>query len=180
MTGTDTKAPAFRILGTTGDVTNCEHCHRRGLRKTVILLPLDEDGAADGDPIHYGTGCAATALRTTSYKIRTAARAADIQATIARRTEQRDRAAWALPRLEDFRANLARRMAAGDDADTVATAHANRLGSAVWRYAPELREQAEAEAREAYAVGGLDAVLALYDRHIATAGRLSRLDPVIY
>ncbi|WP_060905255.1 hypothetical protein [Streptomyces scabiei] len=122
---------AFKIMGTTGDVTSCEHCNRRGLRKTVALQPLDADGVADGEVTYYGTGCAATALRTSSYAVRRAARAADITATIERRAALRDSATWALPRLEEFRANLVRRMEAGEDPATVAAGHAARLGTAV-------------------------------------------------
>jgi hypothetical protein len=171
---------AFKIMGTTGDVTACEHCHRRGLRKTVALQPLDADGAADGEVTYYGTGCAATALRTTSYEVRRAARAADIQAVITARAELREAARWALPVLERHRANLERRMAAREDAATVAAAHANRLGTAVWRYAPDRRQAVEAEARAAFTAGGLAALLELYRRHLAEATRLSRLDPAVF
>ncbi|WP_413808155.1 hypothetical protein [Streptomyces sp. OE57] len=173
-------AAAFKIMGTTADVTSCDCCNRRGLRKTVALQPLDRDGNADGEVTYYGTGCAATALAISSYAVRRAARAADLQATIERRAELRDRAAWALPRLQDFRANLVRRMEAGEDPATVADGHANRLGTAVWRYAPERRDEVEAEARDAFTTGGLAAVLALYDRHVTEAARLSRLDPTVF
>jgi hypothetical protein len=171
---------AFKIMGTTGDVTSCDCCHRRGLRKTVALLPVDRDGAADGEVTYYGTGCAATAMATSSYAVRRAARAADITATIERRAALRDRAAWALPRLEDFRANLMRRMETGEDAATVAAGHAARLGTAVWRYAPERRDAVEAEARAAFNTGGLAAVLALYDRHVTEASHLARMDPAVF
>lgn len=171
---------AFKIMGTTGDVTSCDCCHRRGLRRTVALLPVDRDGMADGEVTYYGTGCAAKALTISSYAVRRAARAADITATIERRAALRDRAAWALPRLEEFRANLVARMEAGQDPATVAAGHAARLGTAVWRYAPERRDEVQAEARAAFAVGGLAAVLALYDRHVTEAARLSRMDPATF
>ena len=171
---------AFKIMGTTGDVTSCEHCNRRGLRKTVALQPLDPGGVADGEVNNYRTGCAATALRTSSYAVRRAARAADITATIERRAALRDSATWALPRLEEFRANLVRRMEAGEDPATVAAGHAARLGTAVWRYAPERVDAVRAEARAAFTVGGLAAVLALYDRHVSEAGRLARMDPAVF
>lgn len=171
---------AFKVMGTTGDVTSCDCCHRRGLRKTVVLQPVDADGMADGEVTYYGTGCAAKALGWSSYAVRRAARNADIRATIERRAELRDRAAWALPRLEEMRANLVRRMEAGEDAAAVATGHSNRLGTAVWRYAPECREEVVAEARDAFTAGGLAAVLALYDRHITEAGRLARMDPAVF
>lgn len=171
---------AFKIMGTTGDVTSCDCCHRRGLRKTVALMPLDADGGTDGEVTYYGTGCAATAMAMSSYRVRRAARNADIQATIERRAALRDRAAWALPRLEDFRANLVRRMEAGEDPATVAKGHAARLGTAVWRYAPESRDAVEAEARAAFTAGGLAAVLALYDQHVTEAGRVARMDPAVF
>ena len=41
-----------RIIGSTEDVNQCDHCGRTGLRRTVIL-------DIDGERVHYGTSCAA-------------------------------------------------------------------------------------------------------------------------
>ncbi|MET9819589.1 hypothetical protein [Streptomyces sp. NPDC006355] len=173
-------AGTFRVKGTTGDVTTCDCCNRRGLRKTVVLMPVDADGMEDGEVTYYGTGCAAKALRTTSYAIRRAARAADLQAVIEARAELRDRAAWSLPLLQRSRDRLVARMEAGEDPATVAEGSANRLGVAVWRYVPARRAEAEAEARAAFAAGGLAAVLAVYDRYAAEVARVSRMDPAVF
>ncbi|MBL0778059.1 hypothetical protein G6541_12280 [Streptomyces albidoflavus] len=170
----------FKIMGTTGDVTSCDCCNRRGLRRTVALQPLDQDGAADGEVTYYGTGCAATALGRSSYSVRRAARAADLQAAMEARAELRDRAAWALPLLQRYRDLLATRMTAGEDPATVAESSAKRLGTAIWRYNPARRARAEAEARDAFTVGGLAAVLACYDRYAAEVTRVSRMDPAVF
>ncbi len=171
---------AFRIKGTTADVTACDCCHRRGMRKTVALVPLDRDGMEDGEVTYYGTGCAAKALRRSAYSVRKAARAADLQAVMEARAELRDRARFALPLLERSRALLVTRMEAGEDPATVATAHTNRLGAAIGRYVPARRPEAEAEAHAAYTAGGLTAVLAVYDRHLKEITAVSRMDPAVF
>ncbi|MCC9686905.1 hypothetical protein [Streptomyces sp. MNU103] len=171
---------AFRIKGTTADVTACDCCNRRGLRKTVALVPLDRDGMEDGEVTYYGTGCAAKALRTSSHSVRKIARAADLQAVIEQRAQLRDRAAFALPLLERSRALLVTRMEAGEDPATVATGHVNRLGVVMGRYTPARRQEAEAQAREAFATGGLRALLAVYDRYGKEITRVSRMDPEVF
>lgn len=52
----------YRIKGTTDDVTDCQRdgCGQTGLKKTVILAVLDEDGN-EADRVYYGTDCAAQA-----------------------------------------------------------------------------------------------------------------------
>lgn len=47
---------AYRVLGTTDDVTKCDQCGREGLTHTVALS-IGEDGTA-----YYGSTCAANAL----------------------------------------------------------------------------------------------------------------------
>lgn len=171
---------AFRIKGTTADVTACDCCHRRGLRKTVALVPLDRDGMEDGEVTYYGTGCAAKALGRSSYSVRRAAQAADLQAVMDARAELRDRARFALPLLQRSRDLLVTRMEAGEDPATVAEAHANRLGAVLGRYAPARRPEAETEARTASASGGLAALLAVYDRYLSEITRASRIDPAVF
>lgn len=73
---TATPTAAYRIKGTTGDVTDCEACGRRGLRKTVALAPLDADGN-ECDAVYYGVDCAARALGRLWTAVRDEAAAAD-------------------------------------------------------------------------------------------------------
>ena len=64
-----------RYHGITDEVTECQHCGRRGLKKTIMLFILDADGNAD-EMTYFGTACAAKALRTTSTKVTNEAMAA--------------------------------------------------------------------------------------------------------
>lgn len=66
----------FRILGTTNDVTTCEHCGRTELKGTIILGVLDEDGNVV-DRVHYGATCGARAAGQTVKEFRKAATDAD-------------------------------------------------------------------------------------------------------
>ncbi|GGN96438.1 hypothetical protein GCM10011579_097920 [Streptomyces albiflavescens] len=62
----------WTIKGITDDFTTCHCCGRRGLKRTVALMPLDADGNEDGtaeDVVYYGTACAATALGWTQGKV---------------------------------------------------------------------------------------------------------------
>ena len=52
---------AYRIKGTTDDVTNCELCGKVELKGTVMLAPLDADGNEVGEVSYFGTSCAAKA-----------------------------------------------------------------------------------------------------------------------
>lgn len=54
----------FRYIGTTDDVVDCERpgCTQRGLKSTIIIMPLDVDGNDEGEPVYYGSTCAAQAL----------------------------------------------------------------------------------------------------------------------
>lgn len=78
-------AAVYRVKGSTNDVTTCEECGRDELRGTVVLAVLDVDGNDTGDVVHMGSGCAATAGKTTVQQVRAEARAAD---SVARRREQ--------------------------------------------------------------------------------------------
>lgn len=73
---TATTLASYRIKGTTGDITTCDHCGRDNLRKTVILATLDADNNEE-DILHFGVDCAARATRRTQTAIRNAATAAD-------------------------------------------------------------------------------------------------------
>ncbi|MFF0132070.1 hypothetical protein ACFYTG_41260 [Streptomyces mirabilis] len=57
--------PKWTIKGVVDDYDECGYCGRRGLKRTVALMPLDADGNEDGtaeDVVYYGTSCAARAL----------------------------------------------------------------------------------------------------------------------
>jgi hypothetical protein len=90
---TDTTAPAkvFKVLGTTDEVTECEHCGRVDLKGTIILGYLDADGNVESTT-YFGAVCGARAAGWTTKDIRKAATAADRAAVEAARIE-RDRLA---------------------------------------------------------------------------------------
>lgn len=54
-------AKAYRVIGTTDESTECDLCGRVELKCTVMLLPLDADGNADGEITYFGRSCAAKA-----------------------------------------------------------------------------------------------------------------------
>ncbi|MEU6653405.1 hypothetical protein ABZ904_29210 [Streptomyces sp. NPDC046900] len=71
--------PKWKIKGIVDDFDKCGCCGRRGLKRTVALMPLDADGNEDGtaeDVAYYGTSCAAAALGWTQGKVTDTARAA--------------------------------------------------------------------------------------------------------
>ncbi len=85
---TTTTAPAarrvFTVLGTTDEVTECEHCGRVDLKGTVRLGALDADGNVEGIT-YFGAVCGARAAGWTTKDIRKAATAADRAAAEAAR-----------------------------------------------------------------------------------------------
>ncbi|WP_369147106.1 hypothetical protein [Streptomyces sp. R44] len=87
---------AYKILGTTDDVTTCELCGRDELKGTVTLCPLDVDGNEDGDAVYFGVSCAAKAAGWTQREVRAGVKAADTAKREAERAE-RD-AAWSARR----------------------------------------------------------------------------------
>lgn len=52
----------YRLLGVDDEVTTCEHCGKRGLRRTVVLSRLDADGN-EVSVVRFGCDCAARAMR---------------------------------------------------------------------------------------------------------------------
>ena len=52
----------YRYLGVTDECTDCELCGKPNLKSTVVLQPIDDDGNRDGDPVYFGSTCAARAL----------------------------------------------------------------------------------------------------------------------
>ena len=88
MTHTEPAArKVFRVLGTTDDVTECEHCGRTELKGTIRLGVLDADGNVEG-VTYFGAVCGARAAGWTTKDIRKAASAADRAAAEAARIER--------------------------------------------------------------------------------------------
>jgi hypothetical protein len=84
---TETTRPAFKVLGTTNDVTECEHCGRTELKGTIRLGVLDADGNVE-DVTYFGAVCGARAAGWTTKDIRKQATAADRAAVEAARVER--------------------------------------------------------------------------------------------
>lgn len=88
QTATPTAArPVFRVLGTTDEVTECEHCGRVDLKGTIRLGVLDADGNVE-DVTYFGAVCGARAAGWTTKDIRKAASVADRAAVEAARVER--------------------------------------------------------------------------------------------
>lgn len=95
-------AKAFKVLGTTTDVTDCQLCGRTDLKGTIALAPLDVDGNQAGETVYYGSDCGAKAAGWTQKDIRQKAKSADdarareeqIRRTAARRVEDARWQSW--------------------------------------------------------------------------------------
>lgn len=61
---------AYRVIGTTDESTVCDQCGRVELKATVMLLPLDAEGNADGDVNYFGASCAAKAAGWTVREVK--------------------------------------------------------------------------------------------------------------
>lgn len=59
----------FRIKGVNDEQDTCDECGKTGLRRTVILAPLDDDGNDDGE-CRVGVDCAARMMRTTQNRVK--------------------------------------------------------------------------------------------------------------
>lgn len=75
---------AFRVVGSTDEVTECEHCGRQDLKRTVVLDILDADGNTEGRT-YFGATCGAKAVGWTAKEFRGFAAAADRAALEAKR-----------------------------------------------------------------------------------------------
>lgn len=91
MTNTETARKAYKVLGTTDEVTECEHCGRVDLKGTIRLGILDADGNVE-DVTYFGAVCGAKAAGWTTKDIRKAASAADRAAAEAERAKRQDAA----------------------------------------------------------------------------------------
>jgi hypothetical protein len=106
MTDTVTRK-AFRVLGTTDDVTTCELCGRDELKGTVVLAVLDDDSNRTGEVVYYGAQCGAKAAGWTTRQVRDAAKAADRNRRDAEEAERRAKhRAWITDRDAWITANL--------------------------------------------------------------------------
>ena len=140
---------AYRVRGTTDDVTTCQQCGKPELKGTVILDILDADGNTE-DVIYAGTTCAAkmTGRRITGAKVRQQAEAAD-----ARRAEA-----------VRFAAEMIAFYAPHEDKHPIALANAYHLANAgYFRNHPDADALAMARAslarhRETVATDGLSAL----------------------
>jgi len=94
----------FKILGTS-DITTCDHCGRRGLKLTRVMVPRDADGNADGEVFYAGTSCAASLAGVTSRKITELAEVADFQ--------HAQRVEWAQEKIDTYAAAVEARQAGG-------------------------------------------------------------------
>lgn len=84
---------AYKVLGTTDDVTACDLCGKPELKGTVVLMPLDVEGNEDGEACYFGTSCAAKAAGWTLKEVRAgikAAKEAEVAAERARRIAERE------------------------------------------------------------------------------------------
>jgi hypothetical protein len=79
--------PVFKVLGTTDDVTECEHCGRTDLKGTIRLGVLDADGNVEGET-YFGAVCGARAAGWTTKDIRKQATAANRANAEAERVER--------------------------------------------------------------------------------------------
>jgi hypothetical protein len=90
MDAATTPAALFIVLGTTDEVTTCDHCGRTDLRGTIRLGAVDPaTGEVDGE-VFYGAVCGARAAGRTVKQFRDEAKAADRAAREAAQIE-RDR-----------------------------------------------------------------------------------------
>lgn len=85
---TTTARKVFKVLGTTDEVTECEHCGRVDLKGTIRLGELDEDGSVGG-VTYFGAVCGARAAGWTTKDIRKMASKADREAAEAEREARR-------------------------------------------------------------------------------------------
>jgi hypothetical protein len=86
-----TVTKAYRVKGTTDDVTTCDQCGLEDLKSTVVMAALDPEGNEDGFT-YMGRDCAAKATGWTQSEVRklaaTADREAKRQAEIERRVQE--------------------------------------------------------------------------------------------
>ena len=72
--------PVWKFLGTDDSVDVCDCCGRKNLKSTVAL-----ESYATGEVVHYGTSCAASALKWAVKEVKSATKSADEARTAAER-----------------------------------------------------------------------------------------------
>lgn len=65
-----TPVKTLRVLGITDEFCVCDCCGKSNLKSTVAMERCDEDGNGTGDIIHYGSECAARALKIRDHSFR--------------------------------------------------------------------------------------------------------------
>jgi hypothetical protein len=86
----ETRWAAYRVKGSTGDVTTCQQCGRDELRGTVVLAILDAAGN-EADVTYMGSSCAARATGWTQADVRGRVKSAQAEARAAAELECRER-----------------------------------------------------------------------------------------
>lgn len=143
MTTMSATGPAYRVLGTTDELTTCQICGKPELRGTVVLEALDADGGTEG--ITYaGSTCAAKLTGRKSTAIKSDAAAADLKRSQAVEFA-RERLSWWEPIEGDRRAII----------DLYFSANPSARGNVD---APKRVAEILAECREIIAASGLPAV----------------------
>jgi hypothetical protein len=97
-----TTTATYRVLGTTNEITECDHCGRRELKGTIVLGIVDVDGNVE-DRVYFGAVCGARAAGKPVRDLRKEAVAADNERlaevrrarVLARRAEDEAFGAWA-------------------------------------------------------------------------------------
>jgi len=112
----------FKVLGSTDTVTECDHCGRVDLKKTVRMIWLDEDGNEADEPCHFGVVCAVhmaakRGIRTTEKQIRKLVEEADLKAARLEQEKRRNAEYLAAHSTWDSEANMldAKRLLYGRD-----------------------------------------------------------------
>lgn len=88
-TGTETvrETSTWRAMGSTDEITTCDHCGRDDLKGTVRMVLVSEIGEEDGEQF-MGTVCAARMTGRKVTEIRTEAARADREREAAERAAQ--------------------------------------------------------------------------------------------
>lgn len=103
MTANENPRPAFRYLGVTDEVVDCqrEGCPKVDLKYTIAIMPLDEDGNDEGEATYYGSTCAAHVLhvrgRNAGKRVLDAARGAAYRTRANAEDARRMLAVYGLP-----------------------------------------------------------------------------------
>lgn len=115
----NTTTAAYRVLGTTDEVTTCDICGKVELKGTIVLGVLDADGNVEAE-LYAGSSCGAKAAGRTGRGA--SAKLADEAEVVTRKT--RDAATEARGKMAFYRWDSAPLAAV---VDTFRTVHANAM-----------------------------------------------------